>query len=287
MSLISPNLKAFMAIVRSGTVHGAATELHLTQTGVTQRIRVLEKELGTTLFLRSRKGMRLTPEGESLLRYCQSSADLEGQFLSQINGAGKDQPIYITMVGPTSVMTARIVDQCAELYAKWPNLYLHFVISDSVDPLNLVRSGQATIAIIPREQVPNEMDSKVLKPEKYILVATTKWRGRRLAEILESERIIDFDESDSTTLSYLKKFNLANHVSRARLFANSNDVIIKLFIKGVGFGTLTNEIAKPHIESGQLVALNAGAAMEADLALAWYPRPEMPGYFKAIVGLIK
>ena len=63
MTLLSPNLIAFAAIVRQGTVHGAAQDLKITQTGVTQRIRVIERELGTTLFLRSRRGMTLTQEG--------------------------------------------------------------------------------------------------------------------------------------------------------------------------------------------------------------------------------
>src|SRR5688572_21301012 len=113
MSLLSANLKAFLAITRQGTVHGAAKELRLTQTGVTQRIRGLERSLGTTLFLRSRKGMKLTQEGEAVLRYCRASEDLEGEVLSRLLGAGSDRPIYLTVAGPTSVMTARIVDLCA------------------------------------------------------------------------------------------------------------------------------------------------------------------------------
>ena len=60
MSLLSPPLEAFVAIVRSKTVISAAKDLGLTQTGVTQRIRVLETQLRTTLFIRSRSGMRLT-----------------------------------------------------------------------------------------------------------------------------------------------------------------------------------------------------------------------------------
>ena len=63
MSLLSQNLQAFAAIVKQGTVMGAAKELRLTQTGVTQRIRSLEQQLATTLFIRSRKGMKLTSEG--------------------------------------------------------------------------------------------------------------------------------------------------------------------------------------------------------------------------------
>jgi DNA-binding transcriptional LysR family regulator len=287
MSLLSANLKAFVAIVRQGTVHGAAQDLNLTQTGVTQRIRAMEKELGTTLFLRSRKGMKLTHEGEALLRYCKGAEDLEGETLSQILGAATDRPIFITAVGPTSVMTARIADQCASLYAEWPNLYLNFVISDSVDRLNMIRSGQASLAIVPPEQVPNEMDSKRLKPDKYLLVGSPKWKGRRLNDLLEDERVIDFDESDKTTLNYLKKFDLVSQLKRPRLFVNNNEAIIKYFSGGIGFGTLTQEIAKPHLDAGDLTVLNGGAVMEDPLALVWYPRPEMPSYFKAIINSIR
>lgn len=276
-----------MSIVRQGTVHGAASELHLTQTGVTQRIRAIEKELGTTLFLRSRKGMQLTQEGEALLRYCRGAEDLEGQTLSQILGAAKDRPIYATVAGPTSIMTARIADQCADLYSTWPQLYLNLVITDSVDRLNRVRSGQTSLAIVPPEQVPNEMDSKRLKPDKYVLVGSPNWKGRRLSDLLENERVIDFDEDDPTTLNYLKKFDLADQLVRPRLFVNNNEAIVKYFSQGIGFGTLTQEIAKPHLEAGQIIALNGGAVMEDPLALTWYPRPEMPAYFKAIIDSIR
>jgi LysR family transcriptional regulator, chromosome initiation inhibitor len=287
MSLLSQNLQAFIAIVQQGTVHGAAEQLNLTQTGVTQRIRSLESELGTTLFLRSRKGMRLTSEGEALLQYCKGAEDLEGQALSQISGAGHDKPVHVLLVGPTSVMTARIVDLCSGLYTDWPHLYLSFIISDAEDRLNLVRSGKATLAIIPPEQVPNEMDSKRLKSDKYVLVASFKWRGRRLADILENEKIIDFDENDSTTINYLKKFDLLAKTKKPRLFANNNESIIKLFSRGIGFGTLTQEIAKPYLESGALILLNNGMVMDDPLALVWYPRPEMPKYFRAVVNAIK
>lgn len=42
MSLLSPSLEAFLAVVRHKTVHGAAATIHLMQTAVTQRIRSVE-----------------------------------------------------------------------------------------------------------------------------------------------------------------------------------------------------------------------------------------------------
>lgn len=287
MSLLSANLHAFLAIVRLGTVHAASASLLLTQTAVTQRIRALEKDLGTTLFLRSRKGMRLTPEGEALLRYCQGAEQLEGQALAEISGAADDRPAHVTIAGPTSVMTARIARQCVHLYSEWPCLHLNFVITDSMDRLNLVRSGQVSLAVVSPDRVPNEMDGKRLRPDRYLLVASPRWKGRRLADLLETERIIDFDADDQTTLNYLKKFGLLDQLKRPRLFVNDNEVIAQYFSQGIGFGTLTAEVAKPHLEAGRLIALNGAAALEDPLALAWYPRPEMPRYLKAIIDAIK
>ena len=287
MSLLSQNLQAFVAIYKNSTVHGAAKELGLTQTAVTQRIRSLESELKTTLFLRSRKGMKLTSEGESLLRYCNGAIDLEGETLGLISGSGIDQAVFVGLTGPTSVMTARVVEQCSSLYDQWPNLYLNFIITDTDDRLSLVRSGKATLAIVSPENVPNEMDSKMLKSDKYVLVASKKWKGRRMSDILATEKLIDFYESDATSLNYLKKFNLVSELGRPRLFVNNNEAIIKLFREGVGFGTLTQEIAKSHLENGELITLNAGAIMEDPIALTWYPRPEMPEYLKAVISSIK
>src|SRR5579863_9181565 len=122
MSLLSPQLEAFLAIVRCKTVHGAGDELHLTQTAVTQRIRALEERLRTTLFIRTRRGMLLTSEGEALLRYCQAVRAIEGEALAKIKGAGTETEIQLCITGPTSIMRSRIIPQCIPILKKFPNL---------------------------------------------------------------------------------------------------------------------------------------------------------------------
>jgi LysR family transcriptional regulator (chromosome initiation inhibitor) len=287
MSLLSHNLQAFEAIARLSTVHAAAKELLITQTGVTQRIRALENELRVSLFIRSRAGMKLTTEAEALLRYCHHAKDLEGEALSHILGGGKDKGTHITLAGPTSVMSSRIAEQCLPLYAKWPHLFLHFLVTDAVNRLELAKSAKSNFVILAPQEVPREMDSKMLKPDRYLLVASVKWKGRRLSDILENEKLIDFDERDPTSINYFKKFKILQHFKNNRIFANNNEVLIKLFLHGVGYGTLTQEIAKPYLESGKLIALNNGAVLEDPLALAWYPRKEMPSYLKDLIQVVK
>lgn len=57
----------FLAVVDYGTAGRAAGELHMTQPALSQSIVALERELRVRLFLRSTKGMALTPAGEALV----------------------------------------------------------------------------------------------------------------------------------------------------------------------------------------------------------------------------
>src|SRR4051794_40835794 len=109
MSLLSPQLEAFMQIAKYKTVHAAADALYITQTAVTQRLRALESKLATTLFIRTRRGMMLTPEGEALLRYCFAAQALEGEALAKITGAAQQTEIRLVLSGPTSIMHSRII----------------------------------------------------------------------------------------------------------------------------------------------------------------------------------
>src|SRR5437762_1952438 len=103
MSLLDPRVEAFYVVAKTGTVQASAKKLNITQTGVTQRIRSLEKQLSTTLFTRSRLGMRLTSEGEALFRYCEGASSLEGFTLSRIQGDSSLSPVSISIAGPTSI----------------------------------------------------------------------------------------------------------------------------------------------------------------------------------------
>lgn len=283
---MNQGLQAFKAIVESGTVHSAAESIGLTQTAVTQRLKGLEKELGLTLFLRSRRGMSLTAEGQALLQYCRATEELEGAFMSRVSGKSRDE-VTVTIVGPTSAISTRVTDNCRELYAKYSHLRLHLTSDDHSNRIDLIRRGEADLAIVSPEHVPNEMDSKLLRPDRYLLVASPKWKGRKLQDIVENERIIDFYEIDPTTRNYLKRYDLISHVKRERLYVNENEALIKLFSHGVGYGTLTESVARPHLESSEIFALNKGQAMEDPLALVWYPRTQKSDYFEDLIRSIK
>lgn len=64
-------IRAFLAVCRTGGVQRAAQYLNLTQPAVTTRIKKLEDSLGVALFERQASGMRMTKRGELLLQYAE------------------------------------------------------------------------------------------------------------------------------------------------------------------------------------------------------------------------
>lgn len=239
MRLLNANLQAFLIVYKKSSVGGAADELGIGQTAVTQRIRSLENELGVSLFTRSRKGMKLTTEGESLLNYCLRANELEGQTFSELNNSGYAKEVELRIAGPTSFISGRAVPACKETLKKWPYLNLHFTIDDRENRIELLKQGLVDIVVLYPHQVPPELDSKVLKPDEYILLGHPSWAGRDIKDILQKDRMFAFHQNDYTSLNYLKSFGLLKLLKRPRLFVNENLALINLLRYGVGFGLLS------------------------------------------------
>src|SRR5215510_1318865 len=60
-------LRAFVAVVETGSVTGAAALINLTQAAVSQQLKRLEELFGTELFERHHKRLTLRPDGERLI----------------------------------------------------------------------------------------------------------------------------------------------------------------------------------------------------------------------------
>ena len=57
------DLQYFLAVAQAGTITGAAAKLCMAQPPLSRQMKELEEELGTTLFIRGKRHIRLTEEG--------------------------------------------------------------------------------------------------------------------------------------------------------------------------------------------------------------------------------
>lgn len=81
------DLLIFKTVVSQGGIVRAAHKLDRVQSNVTQRIKQLEAELSSALFVREGRGLRLTPSGEILLAYANQLLQIADEARSAVGTA--------------------------------------------------------------------------------------------------------------------------------------------------------------------------------------------------------
>ncbi|WP_137166033.1 LysR family transcriptional regulator [Salinimonas lutimaris] len=64
------NIRLFALAVESGSISQAAIKANLTLTTASRKLKLLEQEVGGVLFHRSKKGLKLTPLGDTYYHEC-------------------------------------------------------------------------------------------------------------------------------------------------------------------------------------------------------------------------
>jgi len=87
----------FKVLVRTGSLGRAAAELGTSQPRLTQQLRSIEKELGTTLFYRSALGLKLTEAGSTLLPFAQQIASTFERAQSAVSAVSENARAHLRL----------------------------------------------------------------------------------------------------------------------------------------------------------------------------------------------
>ena len=141
-------LKYFLRIAEEGSITRAATALGIAQPALSRQVRLLEEDLGITLFHRTRRGVQLTEEGERLrsstaapLRQLELAVQYAGSPLARI-----ERGLLFGMV-PTAagVLAAPLL---ASLGAAFPNVHFHVAVADTDELVQRMLNGAIDLAVI-------------------------------------------------------------------------------------------------------------------------------------------
>lgn len=158
------NLVAFLAVAKGRSLTEASEQLFLTQPTLSKRIANLESEVGTPLFHRERRGMRLTDAGKVFLRravrieseYCQCREEV-----NSITSAG----LSLLRVGAGPLFHLNwIAKLFSELRSEFPDMQLELRTDKSVGNGKMLSEGEIDVylGIIPEEQVDDSIYVKYL-----------------------------------------------------------------------------------------------------------------------------
>jgi LysR family transcriptional regulator, chromosome initiation inhibitor len=290
MTLLSPDVEAFLRIAEHGTVRAAALRLGLTQTAVTRRLANLEERLQCSLFLRGSRGMTLTEEGNLLLRQATDMVLLERNALAGLGVATDSQSTHIRIRGPSSLVRSRLLPEVAKaILVATEKITVEWQVEDVDCDLEALKRLACDLIVVPAEQLTPSpsLSRRLLRPEEYVMVVPRAWRQRSAREIAATERIVDFNPADALTHRYLTHFNLAKTLQLERHFANNTDALATMVSLGLGYSVLSREFSAVFVERGELAIIDPSHALKERHALAWHPRRFWPNAWKHVLAALR
>lgn len=131
MALEPRQLRAFLAIVNTGSLGRAAQSLHLTQPALSRVVKQMESQLRVQLFERRTTGMELTTFGKALLPYATHLTEEADLAIEEINvrlGLGRGHVRVGTVASAATVVLPALLER---FHKQWPNLQL--LITEAVE----------------------------------------------------------------------------------------------------------------------------------------------------------
>lgn len=212
MALQSHHLEAFLIISRVQNFSKAAELLHVTQSALSHRIAALEAELGAPLFIREKKGIRLTESGEELLRFVQVKNSLEEEFLSKFKAQKGDSLKGVLRVGCyASIGRSVVLKVLAPFLNQNPGVQLFFLMREMKALPELLRSGEADFIFLDHEFGKGKLASHFLGEEEYVLVESVNG-------VRDEDVYLNHDEEDFMTYRFFEKQGESEiHIRRSYL----------------------------------------------------------------------
>jgi DNA-binding transcriptional LysR family regulator len=283
-------LKYFLRIADEGSITRAATVLGIAQPALSRQIRLLEEDLGITLFERTRRGVHLTEEGERLrsstaapLRQLELAVRYAGSPLARI-----ERGLLFGLV-PTAagVLAAPLL---ASFGTAFPNVHFHVAVGETDDLVARMLSGAIDLAVI--NPLPDDrLFYRHLLVEDLVLVGgptsdLTPETPVRFADLASLPLVMP--SAQTGIRNTLENTALRVKVAlTARYSTDSLDVSKQLVAAGLGYAVLPLAACGADIDTGRLrYAPVCEPEINHQLGVAATAALELPREFATKIGIL-
>jgi DNA-binding transcriptional LysR family regulator len=168
------SLRCFVASARLLSFRAAAKSVALTPAALGQRIKLLEEDLGTALFLRTTRSVQLTAAGLLLLPKAETCLEAARACVEAVRTEAAPASLELVLGTRQELGLSWIVPQLDALAERLPDLELHLYFGSGHDLLHRVRTLEIDAAVTSTRLVDPKLDSLRLHQEDYVFVGHKK-----------------------------------------------------------------------------------------------------------------
>ena len=159
-------IRCFVTVAETASMTAAANALHLTQGAVSQQIKRLEEALDCALFVRDRRGLRLTNAGERLLGKARRLLTLNDEIWSEITTPAFTGEVKLGI--PYDLVTTYLPPVLKTYAQAYPQVDISLVCLTSPLLAQALAAGEVDLAII--EEPVGHSEGECLAIERLVWV---------------------------------------------------------------------------------------------------------------------
>jgi DNA-binding transcriptional LysR family regulator len=256
-----PQIEAFLEVARRQNLSRAAEALFVSQPTLTARLQSLESSLGEQLFVRTRRGMRLTEAGETFLPFAEHAVAALADGRERLDELRRGVAGRLVLGAPPTVSTYTLPDLLARFSAAYPKVRLTVKTGTSEEILEMVLHDQVQLGII-RSLAHQEIESVPLYTDALVLIAGPGHRlagartggQARLAD-LAGEVLVLFGRSSSYLEFTTATFRQAGVLTGSVLELDNIEAAKKMVERGLGVSFVPASTVAAELAAGTLTRI--------------------------------
>ena len=265
--------KVFYYVATTLSFSEASKKLYISQSAVSQSVKSLEKKLNQVLFIRSTKQVRLTPEGEILLRHVEPAINLikhgEASLLESNAGGGQ-----IRIGASDTICRYFLVPYLERFHKEFPGPHIKVTNATSVRCVELLESGQVDLIVVnyPNTYLRNVSNVKKIRTFHDVFIANNAFselKGKKLSLKQLLEYPILMLDKKSTTSEFLHALFQQHQLDLVpEIELSSNDLLIDLASIGLGIAFIP-DYCIPHKSTELFIVRTQEELPARELAIAY------------------
>ncbi|WP_433594976.1 LysR family transcriptional regulator [Lysinibacillus xylanilyticus] len=237
-------LHYFKEIVKQGSISKAAEVLHIAQPPLSQLLKKLENDLGTTLIHRYRQKWELTETGEILYQYANQmlmqNQDVKQRIQEIEQGIGGT-----VSMGVSSTCSNMLIDYVSMFRTQYPNVRMNIVTGDSEELLKRLEQREIDVALLLRLGNSEQYEMKILKKQPTAVIIPKIWETSFSTQNVTIEQIAQFPfimlgamEGLSFNEDLFKEFD--EHQVKPNIIIECKDIrmVVALVSRGLGLSVI-------------------------------------------------
>ena len=252
--------KIFYYVAKCGSFTGAANALLNNQPNITRAIKALEYELGCTLFVRSNKGVTLTPEGEKLYQHIAVAFQQIEAGEAEISLDKTLQKGIVSIAVSEVALHGLLLPVLESYHISFPGVRIKISNCSTPQAISELKNGLADFALVTTPTgIKDDMKFVNIKSFSSVAVCGTAYSELKnkilsLREVAEYP-IVCLDSKTKTYELYSKWFSDNGLVFSPDIEAATTDQLLPMIKHNLGIGFVPEMFVENDNEKERIIRL--------------------------------